>query len=64
MWALAWAAPQSRETRWHAFQENLDYPQKDDANWLKYVNSRWENGQFTVKLRELVTKDERYEHTH
>ena len=53
-----------RETRWHAFQENLDYPQKDDANWLKYVNSRWENGQFTVKLRELVTKDERYEHTH
>ena len=28
-----------KETRWHSFAENLDYPQKSDE-WLRYVNSR------------------------
>lgn len=51
-----------KETRWHAFQENADYPEKDDANWLKYVNSRLENGEVKIILRELVEKDEVYEH--
>ena len=27
-----------KETRWHSFAENLDYPKKDQK-WLKYVNS-------------------------
>lgn len=33
-----------KETRWHSFAENLDYPEKDDKNWRKYVNSKLENG--------------------
>ena len=37
-----------KETRWHSFAENLDYPEKDDRNFNKYVNSRLENGE--IKL--------------
>lgn len=33
-----------KETRWHSFAENMDYPAKSD-DWLKYVNSRKENGE-------------------
>ena len=51
-----------RETRWHSFQENLDYPDKDDTHWLKYVNSRLVNGDFEIILRDIVKKDEIYEH--
>ena len=32
-----------KETRWHSFAENLDYPEKSDA-WLCYVNSKKERG--------------------
>jgi adenylylsulfate reductase subunit A len=28
-----------RETRWHCYQERLDYPERDDARWLVFVNS-------------------------
>jgi len=28
-----------RETRWHCYQERLDYPQRDDARWTVFVNS-------------------------
>jgi adenylylsulfate reductase subunit A len=28
-----------RETRWHCFQERLDYPDRDDARWQVFVNS-------------------------
>ncbi|WP_126310605.1 adenylyl-sulfate reductase subunit alpha [Methylomusa anaerophila] len=52
-----------RETRWHSFQENADYPQRDDANWLWYVNSRLIEGQVKIVRRELVKKDEVYEHS-
>jgi adenylylsulfate reductase, subunit A len=52
-----------KETRWHSFQEHTDYPEKDDGNWLKYVNSRLEEGQVKVILRALVKKDEVYEHS-
>lgn len=51
-----------KETRWHSFQENTDYSQKDDANWLKYVNSRWEDGEIKIVFRDLVKRDEIYEH--
>ena len=53
-----------KETRWHNFAENLDYPQKDDANWKCYVNSRLENGKIQVILRDLVTGGQTYEHSH
>ena len=50
-----------KETRWHSFAENLDYPHKSD-DWMKYVNSRYENGQLHMIYRELVGREARYEH--
>lgn len=50
------------ETRWHSFAENLDYPEKDNSHFLKYVNSRYENGKLNIIFRELVKGGERYEH--
>lgn len=47
-----------KETRWHVFAENLDYPEKDDKNFMKYVNSRLENGEIKVFLRELIGESE------
>ena len=42
-----------KETRWHSFAENMDYPAKSD-DWLKYVNSRKENGEIKIIIRDLV----------
>lgn len=50
------------ETRWHSFAENLDYPEKDDVNWKKYVNSRLENGEIKIILRDLTEGGQTYEH--
>jgi adenylylsulfate reductase subunit A len=50
------------ETRWHSFAENLDYPNKDDKNWKKYVNSRLKDGKLEIILRELVEEGSTYEH--
>lgn len=50
-----------KETRWHAFAENLDYPEKSD-DWLKYVNSKLENGEIKIIFRDLVGREEHYEH--
>lgn len=52
-----------KETRWHSFAENLDYPEKDDRNFNKYVNSRIENGEIKIIIRDLVTGGEKYEHS-
>jgi len=29
-----------KETRWPGFQTRSDYPERDDKNWLKFVNSK------------------------
>ena len=50
-----------KETRWHSFAENLDYPKKD-RKWLKYVNSRMEDGEIIIRFRDLVGREEHYEH--
>ncbi len=50
------------ETRWHCFAENLDYPEKDDRNFKKYINSRIENGKIKIILRDLVQGVAAYEH--
>lgn len=50
-----------KETRWHSFAENLDYPEKSDA-WMKYVNSRYTDGKFQIIYRDLVGREEHYEH--
>ena len=51
-----------KETRWHSFAENLDYPEKSDE-WLKYVNTRKADGRIEVKYRNLVGRGETYEHS-
>ena len=51
-----------KETRWHSFAENLDYPKKD-RKWLKYVNSRMEDGEIIIRFRDLVGREEHYEHS-
>ena len=51
-----------KETRWHSFAENLDYPEKSDE-WLKYVNTRKVDGMIEVKYRNLVGRGETYEHS-
>lgn len=51
-----------KETRWHSFAENMDYPDKSD-DWLKYVNSRKENGEIKIIIRDLVRGGDSYEHS-
>jgi adenylylsulfate reductase subunit A len=50
-----------KETRWHSFAENLDYPEKSDE-WLKYVNSKLVDGNIKIIIRDLVGRGETYEH--
>lgn len=52
-----------KETRWHSFAENMDYPAKSD-DWLKYVNSRKENGEIKIIIRDLVRGGDSYEHSY
>ncbi len=53
------------ETRWHSFAENLDYPEKDNIHWRKYVNSRLVNGEIKTFTRELTAEGQKnYEHQH
>lgn len=51
-----------KETRWHSFAENTDYPEKSDE-WLKYVNSRMRDGKIEIIYRDLVTGGKTYEHS-
>lgn len=50
-----------KETRWHSFAENLDYPKKSDE-WLRYVNSRLVDGKIEIIYRDLVEGGTTYEH--
>lgn len=50
-----------KETRWHTFGENADYPEQSEEG-LRYVNSRMRNGKIEILFRDLV-KGGRYEHT-
>lgn len=52
-----------KETRWHSFGENTDYPE-ESSKWLKYVNSkRKSDGETEIIFRELVTGGKVYECT-
>ena len=51
-----------KETRWHTFGENADYPQQSEDG-LCYINSRLEHGAFHIYRRPLV-KGGHYEHMH
>ncbi|MBP2033697.1 adenylylsulfate reductase subunit A [Clostridium algifaecis] len=50
------------ETRWKCYEENADFPLRDDVNWLKYVNSVYKDGKVNIIFRDIVRKDETYEH--
>ncbi len=49
-----------KETRWHSFNENLDYPEIN-KEYFKYVNSKLVNGKLKVFFRDIV-KEAEYEH--
>ncbi|PXV96054.1 dissimilatory adenylylsulfate reductase alpha subunit precursor [Lachnotalea glycerini] len=49
-----------KETRWHSFNENLDYP-NIDSGYYKYVNSKLKDGRLQILLRDIV-QEEVYEH--
>ena len=51
-----------KETRWHSFGENTDYPEQSE-DWMKYVNSRMENGEIKILYRDLITKETADSHT-
>lgn len=51
-----------KETRWPGYQTRLDYPERDDKNWLCFVNSRrdLETGKlkvFKAPYKQLVPGD-------
>ncbi|HEY8804598.1 MAG TPA: adenylyl-sulfate reductase subunit alpha [Clostridium sp.] len=50
-----------KETRWKCYGENADYTEKDD-DLLKYVNTIYKDGKVQVVFRNLVKRDEVYEH--
>jgi adenylylsulfate reductase subunit A len=52
-----------QETRWRCYQENSDFPEKDDKNWMRYVNSVFRDGTVHIISRELVGRGTVYEHT-
>lgn len=49
-----------KETRWHSFNENLDYPNTDEA-YFKYLNSKLVDGKIQMILRDIV-EEASYEH--
>lgn len=51
-----------KETRWHSFAENLDYADSSE-NWLRYVNSKRDDGELKIIYRDLVKRGETYEHS-
>ena len=45
-----------RETRWPCYQTRVDFPERDDRFWLKYINSVRDinNGKIKILKRELM----------
>ena len=50
-----------KETRWNGFGEYLDYPKRND-DYLKYVNSKLEDGEIKIIYRDLISKGDTYVH--
>ena len=47
-----------KETRWPVFQTRTDYPEKDDTNWLGFVNSVYDPVKDRVKIIKRALKKE------
>ena len=45
-----------KETRWPIYQSRADYPNRDDKNWLKFVNSVYDQSKDEVKMIERLCK--------
>jgi adenylylsulfate reductase subunit A len=45
-----------KETRWPVYQTRADYPNRDDKNWLKFVNSVYDQTTGEVKMIERPLK--------
>ena len=45
-----------KETRWPIYQSRGDYPNKDDKNWLKFVNSVYDKAKDEIKILERPCK--------
>ena len=39
-----------KETRWPGYQTRLDYPNRDDRNWLKFVNSTYDASRDNINM--------------
>ncbi|MFW5787749.1 MAG: adenylyl-sulfate reductase subunit alpha [Halanaerobiales bacterium] len=37
-----------KETRWPAYQTRSDYPEMNNKKWLKFINSRYQNGEIKI----------------
>lgn len=49
-----------KETRWPAYQSKVDYPNLNDRDWLKFVNSRFDNEGIKIierPYKQLVSGD-------
>jgi adenylylsulfate reductase subunit A len=51
-----------KETRWHCFAENESYPNQDDKNFLKYINSKLVDGEIKIIERPLADRRGKYEY--
>ena len=47
-----------KETRWPVFQARTDYPEKDDTNWLGFVNSVYDPVEDRVRIIKRALKKE------
>ncbi|MBI3590666.1 MAG: adenylyl-sulfate reductase subunit alpha [Candidatus Melainabacteria bacterium] len=45
-----------KETRWPIYQSRADYPERDDKNWLKFVNSVYDQTKDEIKILERPCK--------
>ena len=45
-----------KETRWPIYQSRADYPERDDKNWLKFVNSLYDEKTDSIKILERPCK--------
>ncbi len=53
-----------KETRWHSFAENLDYPEKSEQFKNQFVNSKLVDGKIQIILRDIQEGGQAYEHRH
>ncbi len=41
-----------KETRWPCYQTRIDFPERDDVNWLKFINSVYDPGKKRLTIIE------------